>query len=273
MLSHNLSSSTILTPSQIDSLNKISAFLAVRDIQSLSKEALFEKYHFESADMLILLGSSLIYPVELAATALKEGIVNKIMLVGGVGHSTHYLYDNMRKYPEYQCIKTANRPEADINKDLLIQFYHVRENDIIVENQSTNCGSNAKNALMTLKEHSIDAHRFILLQDPTMQLRTYASFLHEWRMEDALFINYSPYIPALSLINNEIAVTGVSEDAWPLDRFISLLMGEIPRLQDTVSGYGPKGKGFIAHVDIPDSLLLSYQNLCEDLQEFLKNRS
>lgn len=28
-------------------------------------------------------------------------------------------------------------------------------------------------------------------------------------------------------------------------------MGEIPRLTDNIEGYGPKGKDYIAHVDIP----------------------
>lgn len=28
-------------------------------------------------------------------------------------------------------------------------------------------------------------------------------------------------------------------------------MGEIPRLTDDADGYGPRGKNFIAHVDIP----------------------
>jgi hypothetical protein len=31
-------------------------------------------------------------------------------------------------------------------------------------------------------------------------------------------------------------------------------MGEIPRLRDDKEGYGPRGKGFIVHVDIPDEV-------------------
>lgn len=38
---------------------------------------------------------------------------------------------------------------------------------------------------------------------------------------------------------------------WSIPRFLGLLMGEIPRLRDDERGYGPAGKGFIAHVDIP----------------------
>jgi hypothetical protein len=34
---------------------------------------------------------------------------------------------------------------------------------------------------------------------------------------------------------------------WPLDRYVSLLLGELPRLTD----YGPAGRDFIAQVDVP----------------------
>ena len=41
---------------------------------------------------------------------------------------------------------------------------------------------------------------------------------------------------------------------WDIERYITLLMGELPRLTDDENGYGPKGKGYIAHVDIPDNV-------------------
>lgn len=41
---------------------------------------------------------------------------------------------------------------------------------------------------------------------------------------------------------------------WRLPRFLGLVMGEIPRLRDDEEGYGPKGKGFIVHVDVPDEV-------------------
>ena len=41
---------------------------------------------------------------------------------------------------------------------------------------------------------------------------------------------------------------------WDIDRYITLLMGEIPRLADDEDGYGPKGAGYIAHIDIPEDV-------------------
>jgi hypothetical protein len=43
-------------------------------------------------------------------------------------------------------------------------------------------------------------------------------------------------------------------------------MGEIPRLRDVApSGYGPKGKGFIVHVDIPEAVENAYERLAAAL--------
>lgn len=238
----------------------------------MDKHQLLKKYAIESVDVLILLGSSLTSLPHLAANIFNQRLAKKIMLVGGIGHSTHYLHDNILKHPYLKTIPTNNRAEADIYKDILVQYYHLEEQNILVENQSTNCGSNAKEALQLLRNAHIKASSFILMQDPTMQLRTYASFLHEWHNEQVLLINYSPYIPQIILQNNTPLITDIDEKAWDIGRFISLLLGEIPRLHDTSLGYGPRGKNFIAHVDIPYEILECHKRLLDDLQEFLKKR-
>ena len=48
---------------------------------------------------------------------------------------------------------------------------------------------------------------------------------------------------------------------WPMGRYVELLLGEIPRLTDDAGGYGPRGKGFIAHVDIPAPVQAAYARL------------
>ncbi|MGV8984091.1 hypothetical protein [Clostridium sp.] len=102
-----------------------------------------------------------------------------------------------------------------------------------------------------------------------MQLRTHASFLKQWNEEETLFISYSPFIPQLKVseksdgyLNSDIP------GLWAKDRFIDLIMGEIPRLSDDANRYGPKGKGFISHVDIPKEVLNSYQRLLTYYKEY-----
>ncbi|MEV6845507.1 hypothetical protein [Actinoplanes sp. NPDC051411] len=50
---------------------------------------------------------------------------------------------------------------------------------------------------------------------------------------------------------------------WSLDRYVSLLMGEVPRLTDDADGYGPAGRGFIAHVDVPAEVHRALDHLKE----------
>ena len=42
---------------------------------------------------------------------------------------------------------------------------------------------------------------------------------------------------------------------WEKQRFCELLVGEVTRLKDDENGYGPNGKWFIGHVDVPDEVV------------------
>lgn len=48
---------------------------------------------------------------------------------------------------------------------------------------------------------------------------------------------------------------------WSIERYISLLMGEIPRLSDDEDVSGPKGRGLIAHTEIPEEVEEAYSEL------------
>jgi hypothetical protein len=50
---------------------------------------------------------------------------------------------------------------------------------------------------------------------------------------------------------------------WPVDRYVTLLMGEVPRLTDDANGYGPAGRGYTAHVDVPPQVRRAYTHLRE----------
>ena len=58
------------------------------------------------------------------------------------------------------------------------------------------------------------------------------------------------------------SVTGL----WPVARYLGLLLGELPRLQDTPEGYGPRGKDFISHVTFPPEIIDAWRQLREDGQ-------
>ena len=43
----------------------------------------------------------------------------------------------------------------------------------------------------------------------------------------------------------------VPHGMWPLSEYLGLLVAEVQRMTDDENGYGPRGKDFIAHVDVP----------------------
>ena len=51
--------------------------------------------------------------------------------------------------------------------------------------------------------------------------------------------------------------------AMPLHRYVTLLMGEVPRLTDDADGYGPAGRDFIAHVEVPAEVRRAFAGLRE----------
>lgn len=57
---------------------------------------------------------------------------------------------------------------------------------------------------------------------------------------------------------------------WDIKRYMTLLMGEIPRLSDDVEGYGPKGKNFIAHVNIPLNVRKAFKELQLEFKEMVR---
>lgn len=264
-----------LSIEQVRLFNLHSAFLARRDVEELSVERLHKKYQINRAKLLILLGSSLPYSAEVAAQAYKEGIAKEIMIVGGIGHSTEYLKMTVKTHSKYHKISVHNKPEAEIFKEILVSYEGIPEEAILLENTSTNCGANAAEALKLLKRLNKHPDSIILIQDPTMQLRTDASFRKEWGEEtDTIFINYAPFIPALKYKNGALTIDPEKvEGLWDIERYVSLLLGEIPRLQDNENGYGPKGKGFIIHVDVPTEIEEAYRKLFSDLEELSRPRT
>ena len=136
----------------------------------------------------------------------------------------------------------------------------------MVEDRSTNCGENARFTRQML-EHNGIAHRTgVVVQDPTMQRRTMATFARVWQDDPRAPTWYSAPGGSPVLCNGRDGVTFSGKEAglWPVGRYLALILGELPRLADNPQGYGPLGKGFIAHVDIPPHIAQAWQTLRDD---------
>ena len=129
-----------------------------------------------------------------------------------------------------------------------------------LETESTNCGNNISLMLNLLEEEDISFKSIILCQDATMQQRM-AAGLKKYVADDVLIINYAAYEAHVSENNGSLHFDDNIYGMWEMDRYINLLMGEIPRLTDNTDGYGPNGKNYIAHVDIPNTVVSAFEKL------------
>jgi uncharacterized SAM-binding protein YcdF (DUF218 family) len=240
-------------------VNEISKFLAVRDIDKLDCKELKKSVGLKKVDVLVLLGNSIPYTIKCVVDAYENNLCDRILINGGIGHSTEILRNQIRKDERFNSIEVESRAEADIFFDIMTKIYNIPTDKIILENKSTNCGDNALKAITLLDQLNISYSSLLLIQDPTMQLRTYASFLKYTDNRKVKIINYSPFIP---VIDNNLKLTNTDINGiWGELRYLELIMGEIPRLRDDNNGYGPCGKNYIAHVDMPKEIEAHYNTL------------
>lgn len=233
-------------------INTLSAFLGRRDVPELTQEALRSAYGFSQADVMVLFGGSIIAGGDVLAQAIKNNIAKTYVIVGGVGHTTQALRDTVQKlYPE---IQTQDKCEAEIFQAYLQYRYKLKAD--YLETGSTHCGNNITNLLALLEDNAVPCENIILCQDATMQLRMCAT-LRKYR-PDLRIINFASY---KARITPDLTFSGSIPGMWPIDRFVSLLMGEVKRLTDTPDGYGPKGRDFISHIDIPKKVEEAYVDL------------
>lgn len=228
------------------------------------------------ANLLILAGNAVIPTID---AALENAATQNIplLITGGIGHSTTFLYAAIARHPRYNAIRTTGRSEAAIIADIASEFWNLPAELIITEDKSTNCGENAAYAREIIVGLESSPRQVIIAQDPTMQRRTLATFQRVWHDTSLQpqWISQPGLVPQLENGERGVQFTGGHGGLWPPERFISLILGEIPRLRDDAKGYGPRGKDFIVHVDIPADVEEAWQALFNDpiLTQALRNRS
>lgn len=235
-------------------INLIAEFCGKRDINSLDKTELRSKYGIDQVDVMVLFGGSIICGGDILAEGIKNKIAKKYIIVGGAGHTTEALRIKMRNaYPE---VATEGLPEAKIFQNYLKMKYNL--NADYLECKSTNCGNNISYLLDLLKNNNITCNYIIISQDATMQFRMGACLR---KFANFTIINYATYTVKVINDNGNLKFNESILGMWDMERYITLLMGEIPRLTDDENGYGPKGKNFISHVDIPEEITRAFNEL------------
>ncbi len=235
-------------------VNTLSGFLGRRDLPTLDRAGL-ATLDLKRADVLILFGGSIIAGADLLAQAIRRGLAKRYLIVGGRGHTTGLL---RRAVAQHVPSLVAGRTEADLFAQYLL-FVHGLEVDLL-ERRSTNCGSNVANCLDLLRSFAIPHGSIVAIQDAAMQRRIDAGFARHLPSEHRL-INYAAYSTTVVAGKGRLEFADPPVGMWAMSQFVSLLLGEIPRLTDNSTGYGPIGRGFIAHVEIPERVSDAYRYL------------
>lgn len=200
------------------------------EIEKLAK--IIWDYHrlnqkLEKADCILVLGSHDLRIAEYGAKLFLEGWAPFIIFSGGLGHLTKEIW---------------SESEADQFARVAINM-GVPEEKIIIENKSTNTGENIKFTKELLKEKNIDPKKFIVVQKPYMERRSYATFKKVWP-------------------EKEIIVTSppISFDDYPdklrtKEDVIGIMAGDLQRIKIYSE------KGFQISQEIPADVWDAYEKL------------
>ncbi|NBC97848.1 YdcF family protein [Atlantibacter hermannii] len=242
-----------LSTELIDAANTLGEWLAQDDSAALADA--------KEIGLVVLAGNAAMPAID---AACREAAARDVPLLisGGIGHSTPFLYAAVARHPRYNLLPTTGRSEAAILADIAGRFWNIPADKLLVEDKSTNCGENTAFTRDRMHALRLLPRQAILVQDPTMQRRTAATFARVWRDDESQveWFNVPGIVPTLTVTPRETRFTA-GEGLWPVDRYLSLIVGEIPRLRNDKDGYGPNGRGFIEAVDIPGHVLAAWQIL------------
>jgi len=184
-------------------------------------------HELEKADCIFVLGSHDTRVADRGAELWLQGWAPVLLFSGGLGNVTRGIW---------------TETEADKFAAIAIRL-GVPAEAILVENQSTNTGENILFSGRLLKEKGIDPQRFIVVQKPYMERRSYATFKKHW--PDKELIVTSPQIPFGDYPNSEI----------PTERVINIMVGDLQRIKIYPA------RGFQIPQDIPDDVWEAYERL------------
>ncbi len=243
-----------------ENINILGRFCGMRDVALLTQAALEAYCGVRRADVMVLFGGSILAGGDVLARAIRARIARKYVIVGGAGHTTPTLREKV--HAMYPAIETEGLPEAEVFARYIRHVHGVQAD--LLERDSTNCGNNITYLLALLEREKIPFRHIILCQDATMQRRMDAG-MRKYAPPDVRIINYAAYRTEVVCPKGIPVYRDEIPGMWDTDRYIELLMGEIPRLTDGPEGYGPSGKGFIAHVDIPSDVQEAWASLRDEL--------
>jgi uncharacterized SAM-binding protein YcdF (DUF218 family) len=189
------------------------------------------KHQLQKADAILVLCSHDKKVAETGAQLFLEGWAPLLIFAGGLGSVTREMW---------------TEPEADQFAAIAIGM-GVPSDRILIENRSTNTGENILFTRQLLAEKQIDPKRFILVQKPYMERRSFATFKKMWPEKEVLVtspqVSFAEYLDLYA-----------NEELSP-DDVISIMVGDLQRIKLYAE------KGFQIHQEIPPDVWSAYEEL------------
>ena len=183
------------------------------------------------ADAILVLCSHDKTVAKRGAALFLEGWAPLLIFAGGLGAITRHLW---------------HEPEADQFAAIAIEM-GVPLDRILIENRSTNTGENVLFTKRLLAEKGLDPRRFIVVQKPYMERRSFATFRKVWPEKDVLVTS-----PQLSMHEY---LKRYSHEALSADDVVGIMVGDLQRIREYPA------KGFQIHQDIPEEVWRAYEEL------------
>lgn len=226
-------------------INVLGRFCGPRDIPVLDSGV--------QATAAVLFGGSPLAGADVFADAMRRQVAEHYIVVGGRGHTTAALHATLSA--ELPTPPPADATEADMLASYLEHRHGLRVD--LLERESTNCGNNVEYCLRLMAEHGIAPDDLVLIQDATMQRRMDAGFRKHLGPRPRL-VNFAAYEAVVTEVDGRLTYDRPIHGMWDVGHYVTLLLGEIQRLTDDEHGYGPRGRDFIAHVDVPDRVRAAF---------------
>lgn len=188
-------------------------------------------HQLAAADAVLVLCSHDTFVAERGAELYLQGWAPLLIFSGGLGSITRRVW---------------SEPEADLFARIAAEMGVPRE-AMLIENRSTNTGENVLFTKRLIAERGLDLQRFIVVQKPYMERRSYATFRKAWPGKDVIVT--SPQVSMDEYLGR------YSHDVLSPDDVISIMVGDLQRIRLYPA------RGFQIHQDIPDDVWQAYEEL------------
>jgi len=188
-------------------------------------------HELQKADAILVLCSHDTVVAERGAELFLEGWAPRLIFSGGLGTITSRFW---------------TEPEAERFAAIAVERGVPRDR-ILTEGKSTNTGENVLFTRRLLEERGLDLQRFIVVQKPYMERRSYATFRKVWPEKDLVVTS-----PQLSM--DEYLANRSHETLSEAD-IISIMVGDLQRIRIYPA------LGFQIPQEIPDDVWEAYERL------------